>query len=150
MASHLLHATGDGFLLVDSSGVIFNWEPSLDDGGSFGKTKKVVVRKGNKLLIFRSEAEAIAALESENADTETLEQATKPAEIQIDSDVADEAFEPLYVEETIDLAEVQRLADQYAAAEAMRQMLAQAEYLALMELFEQLRDEEDVEILLTA
>lgn len=109
-------------------------------GGSYD-AKKVVIRKGKRLLAFRSYAEAIAALE----DGQAIEASAGPVE---------GAVEPPKPVQTVEVREVRRLAQRFDRAAEYQRLIDSAQYTELLVLYERLRaeqqDDEDVELLLLA
>jgi hypothetical protein len=138
---------------IDESATLFDWmcvgEPIIEEdpvvvvppsgvGDPYGpgwKKKRYAVQVEDQLLVFTDEADAINALALEADDPESKE---APAVEQAEA-------EP---EEVIDLPAVKAFAETVGKADDYAESLAAKQYERLIELFEQMRDEEDIELLL--
>lgn len=98
------------------------------------------MRKGGKLLLYASQAEAVNALEVERP-------APKPAEVVAKTPEPPKAAKPI---EVVQVAQVKQIAKAFDQTELVRRMIAAKQYEALIALYEQLieQDEEEVELLL--
>ena len=115
-------------------------------GGSYeGKAKRNwIVRKGGKLEVYKSAADAIRAVEAEQPED-------KPDDVETVAEDAPKTVEeaaPPEPVEVITLGQIKVLARRYDELEAYRQAVKAAQYEGLIALFERLQDEEDVEMLL--
>lgn len=142
--NHILHTTGGCAIGVDGTGVYLDWGPTASAssvGGSYNAPRKVVIRKGKRLLAFKSYTEAIAALE----DGQAIEASTDAEKSPV------EAPTPV---QTVEVREVRRLAQRFDHAAEYQRLIDTAQYTELLVLYERLRavqqDEEDVELLLLA
>jgi hypothetical protein len=138
---------------IDESATLFDWmcvgEPIIEEdpvvvvppsgvGDPYGpgrKKKRYAVQVEDQLLVFTDEADAINALALEADEPESKE---APAVEQAEA-------EP---EEVIDLPAVKAFADTVGKADDYAESLQVKQYERLIELFEQMRDEEDIELLL--
>lgn len=147
----LLVSAGGDALAVGLGDVDFFYTPGAEDGatavaGGYGSSKKKwVVRRGGKLEVYRTAAEAALAIESQPAANDAKEtpkeEPAKPAEkekpVQVPKPV-----------EVVTLGQIKALAKQYGEIAAYREAVNKARYDGLIALFERLQDEEDVELLL--
>lgn len=114
-------------------------------GGGKARGRKYIVRKDGKLLVFKNEADALTVLSATKDPQEiAVPEVAKPPKRKKVREVETHA------EEVVSLAHVEELAQRQGELEAVRAMLAAAQYCALMALVQQMQDEEDVEMLLMA
>lgn len=146
----LLVSPGGDSVAVSTGGVDFFYTPGAEDSavtaaGSYGTSKrKWVVRRGGKLEVYRSAADAILALEAVSANDAKETPKEGPAEAPKPS----KPVQKPKPAEIITLGQIKALAKQYNELQAYREAVAKAQYDGLIALFERLQDEDDIELLL--
>lgn len=109
-------------------------------GGSYGGKRKYVVKVGNQLMVFAKEADAANALPKPEKKNIPAKRGKKPVE-------AKEAPKP---DVAISLDEIKRQADLTQMRAEVDRLLEMRRYEALISLYEEMVDEEEVEMLLLA
>lgn len=104
-----------------------------DEGGKKRKGKRYVVEVDGKLVAFSSRAEAISAIKEPEAAQEEVQ---KPAEAPA---------KPLF---SVSLEDVRQLAAERQALERFQAQLEAMRYEALLRMYEEMLDEQDIEDLL--
>ena len=116
--------------------------------GSYGKTKKnYIIKKDNQLLVFQSKQEAVDHLNND----EKLS-ATSELNALIDIDISETIEnEPQVVKQALQpVYNVNAMLSALKANAQAEQLLNDRKYQALLAMYEQYLDEEDIEILLLA
>jgi hypothetical protein len=129
----------------------FAFDSSAFDAGTGGAPgydgkvkKKFIVRKGDRLLVFTKESDALTVLASSNEPQEIPKPEVKAPKRKVVREVIERA------EEEVPIQYVQEIAQRQGQDETVQRLLAAAQYAALMSLLTQMQDEEDVEMLLLA
>jgi hypothetical protein len=128
-------------LLSPRSGVV----PALVAGGIGGKRKRYFIERAGRLLMFATAAAAQSALAGPVAEPDVSAAETeKPSALRVAAEVATE----IAPEQQIDLAALQAQAALVGQLAAYQAAYRSRHFAALLALFEQLQDDDDVELLL--
>lgn len=107
--------------------------------------KRFFIKKGNKLLVFSRQQSAIDALDDAQND-EQIEFDTEVAKVER---IKTEPFKKVEIPEVeVDLAELKAFAKRKGEIEQYQKWIKQQEYEALTRMFDDMREEEEVELLL--
>lgn len=123
---------------IFDTGVFDHAVTSKPGGADYDKPKKkrrYVVEVDGKLIAFANKADALAALNQQDADDTPEVETAKPANTPA----------PLF---SVSLEDVRQLAAEREALQKFQKQLQAMRYEALLRMYEEMRDEQDIEDLL--